>query len=134
MSTDIDTTVQDNTPEAADEAHRGLARTLLDDFASLPGFHEIRTEDRPSLDKIVEYGKRGKYAPQEGTFRLAGRVYSWGAVAAHAGGYYALWITERPSRLFVASTLATVFTFTPAGSGFWTVVSHITELLAQLGH
>lgn len=133
MSTDLDT-VQDDTPEAADEAHRSLVRHLLSDVTSIPGFHEIRTEDRPSLDKIVEYGRRGKYAPQSGTFRMAGRVYSWGAVAAHVGGYYALWIVERPSRLTVASALATVFTFTPAGSGFWTVVSHITELLARLGH
>jgi len=68
---------------------------------------DIWSEDRPSLRKLWLYGVYGRWTHADGFVRFAGAVYAAAiAFPVHAIGYLALWITERPSRFFVAATVA----------------------------
>lgn len=68
---------------------------------------DIWSERRPSLRDLYLYGVYGRWTQVDGPVRFAGALYATVvAFPFHAVGYLACWIVERPSRLFVAATVA----------------------------
>lgn len=72
---------------------------------------DIVRQDRPSLRKVWAYGARGAYTAESGSWRAAGRLYSFAASAAIGVLYYLAWLVERPSRLLAAAVLAFLIFF-----------------------
>lgn len=70
---------------------------------------DIWSDDRPSLRKLWLYGVYGRWTQASGFVRVAGALYaSVIAMPFHIVTYLANWIVERPARLLVVATVATL--------------------------
>lgn len=80
--------------------------TQIFDFVVPP---DIWSDDRPSLRKLWMYGVYGRWTQASGFVRVAGALYaSVVAMPFHTLTYLANWIVERPARLLVVATVATL--------------------------
>ena len=67
---------------------------------------DIWSDDRPSLRKVLLYGRYGRWTDASGPFRVAGTIYAAIAGAVTGVLYLVAWVVERPSRVAVAATVA----------------------------
>lgn len=67
---------------------------------------DIWSDDRPSLRKLWLYGVYGRWTRATGPVRVAGVCWASLALVVHGVLYIVGWTFERPSRFFVAATVA----------------------------
>ncbi|HEY9251591.1 MAG TPA: hypothetical protein VIP06_02950 [Nocardioides sp.] len=80
-----------------------ITRTAVSQVATPP---DIWSDDRPALRKIWNYTQHGEWTGTETAARPLATIYTvLIAFPITAVGYIALWIVERPARLFVAALL-----------------------------
>src|SRR5262249_19045293 len=69
-----------------------------------------------SLRAVARYARYGAWTKQQGPLRVLGIAYSWLALAATTGLYYAAWIVQRPGRLTTCAIVYALVAHTPLGA------------------
>ena len=67
---------------------------------------DVWSDKRPSLRDLWLHARYGQWTRQTGVLRVAGCVYAFFSLSAHALLYTLGWLVERPARFMVAATVA----------------------------
>lgn len=103
---------QGEQPTASEQPDRALGRRLRA-YWTPP---QVWAEPPASLAELARYARFGEWTKQDGPVRFLGIAYSWLAVAASTGLYYAAWILQRPGRLVTFLTVYGLLAHTPIGA------------------
>lgn len=105
-----DPTVLDRVKAAATRAQGAYGRSV--DYWTPPAFW---TEDQPSVQKRLDYGRRGGNAPGEGIQRQLMIGWSWFAAYQGAKAVLKMWIFDSPGRTFAWYAVIGMLLLWPTG-------------------